>query len=134
MSTKEKYSEVIAEALKRFLDEDDWRYSFDEETGIFSFNLSRNEEIKKVEYSIFVRDRDYIVNGNIPVGVNANDSTAMSRMAEFICRANRGLPCGNFELDYEDGTIVYKGYTDCQDIDVSNAIIEHSIYVVALMF
>ncbi len=73
-------------------------------------------------------------NGDIPVGVNVNDSTAMSRMAEFICRANSGLAYGNFELDYEDGTITYKSYTNCEDIDVSNAIIKQSIYGIAIMF
>ena len=28
--------------------------------------------------------------------------------AEFICRANYGLPIGNFEMDFSDGELRYK--------------------------
>lgn len=38
---RKSYSREIAEAIRNFLDGDDWHYSFDEETGLFRFNLRK---------------------------------------------------------------------------------------------
>ena len=34
-----QYSDEIAEVVKKFLEEDEWNYSFDDETGLFRFDL-----------------------------------------------------------------------------------------------
>ena len=53
---KEKnYSETIANAIKSYLKEDDWHFSFDEETGLFRFGLSLSSKIKKINYIVDVK-------------------------------------------------------------------------------
>lgn len=69
-----------------------------------------------------------------PIGVDKNDLNSMTRMAEFICRANYGLKNGNFEMDFRDGELRYKVFVDCTGINPSNDIIKTSIYSPALMF
>ena len=128
------YSEEIAKAISQFLEKDDWEYFWDEENGVFSFGLKINKEIKTIDYLILVNKDSYTVNGYVTVGGNADDPEMMAELAEFICRANSGLLCGNFELDYVDGTVTYKTYTYCEDMTVSQANISHSIFTIVGMF
>lgn len=134
ISEEKSYSETIEKVIKKFLDGDDWKYSFDEEKGVFSFGLCMDGEIKKIDYLILVCEDSYIVYGNCSVGVNMNDKVTVANLAEFICRVNCGLPYGNFEFNYTDGTVTYKSDIYCKDIEVSDAVVEHSIYVISSMF
>ena len=92
-----------------------------------SANISINQ-------TILVCEDSYIVYGNCSVGVNMNDKVTVANLAEFICRVNCGLPYGNFEFNYTDGTVTYKSDIYCKDIEVSDAVVEHSIYVISSMF
>lgn len=124
------YNESIARLIKKFLDDDDWNYDFDEEKGIFSFNLSMSNKLKKISYRVRVRKYDYISYATCPM--NADDCIA--EMAEFVTRANYGLINGNFELDYRDGEIRYKCFVNCDETVPGKETIKDSIYVPAAMF
>lgn len=124
------YSSSIAKLIKKFLDEDDWHYSFNEEKGNFTFNLTLNNKLKKVSYEVRVRDTHYLVYATCPI--NADDCKA--EMAEFISRANYGLVNGNFEFDFRDGEIRYKCYVGCNDTTPGKEEIRKSIYIPAVMF
>lgn len=131
----EKYSVEIVNAIKSFLEDDDWHFSFDEEEGVFKFALSIKSRIKKLHYLIRIHDEDYTVYAFSPIGADEDDHEMMMKMAEFICRANYGLRNGNFELDVRDGEIRYKIYVDCEDGAIpTEAIIRQSIYCPAAMF
>lgn len=83
---KEKlYSVKIANAIKSYLEEDDWHFSFDEKKGLFKFNLSLKSKIKNISYIIDVKEDEYIVFVVSPIGADVEDKTMMSQMAEFIC-------------------------------------------------
>lgn len=124
------YSAAIALAINQFLTQDDWHFSFDEEDGIFSFNLTMQNKLKKVVYKVRVRDDSYTVYTGMPL--DATDCKA--EMAEFLTRANYGLINGNFEMDYRDGEIRYKIHIPCEDMLPSQAVIKRSIYTPAAMF
>lgn len=49
-----QYSDEIAEVVKKFLEEDEWNYSFDDETGLFRFDLRIRSKIQKINYAIDV--------------------------------------------------------------------------------
>ena len=124
------YNESIARLIKKFLDDDDWNYSFDEEKGTFTFNLSMSNKLKKISYHVRIRKYDYISYATCPM--NADDCIA--EMAEFVTRANYGLINGNFELDYRDGEIRYKCFVNCDETVPGKETIKDSIYVPAAMF
>lgn len=126
------FSKNIADAINSFLTEDDWNYTFDDQRGLFKFNLKIKGRIKKVSYIIAVKDDDYIVYTASPLG--ADDDKTMAVMAEFICHVNYGVKNGNFELDMMDGEIRYKCFVDCEGITPSKEMIRNSIYCPAAMF
>lgn len=60
-----------------------------------------------------------------PVNVPPAKRTAM---AEFICRANYGLPIGNFEMDVDDGEVRFKTGIDTEDTQLTDPIIRNLVY------
>lgn len=132
---KEKtYSKSIADAVAEFLSEDDWNFSFDENQGIFRFNLRINGKLKKINYVIDIRDDEYLVYAFSPLGADEDDTEMMKNMAEFICRANYGLKMGNFDLDFDDGEVSFKVHVMCEGITPTAEMIKSSIYCPGAMF
>ncbi len=130
-----KYSREIADKIEEFLDEDDWKYSFDSEKGYFSFGLSLNKtKIRKVEFIIRIRESDFVVYAICPINVNKDDTSAMLRISEFLHRANYGTFCGNFEFDFSDGEIRYKTFVDCDNMALSTDAVRNAIYTSASEF
>ena len=132
--SKREYSVGIAEAVKNFLTEDEWRFDFDEQEGIFRFGLSLDGKIKEIRYLIIISLDDYTVYATSPIGVEKSDDKMLSTMAEFVCRVNYGLKNGNFELDLRDGEIRYKCYVDCDSTVPNPDVIGNSLYCPAHMF
>lgn len=128
------YSKPLAEAINQFLTEDDWKFSFNEDEGIFSFKLNLENMLKHVEYYVRVRKEDYIVHVIAPINADHTDQQVIAQMAEFICRANFGIVNGNFELDLTDGEIRYKCFVNCDGCSPSSEVIKDSIYVPASMY
>ena len=133
-SADSDYSSTISSKIKKFLDDDDWHYSFDSSKGRFAFGLSLKGELKSLEYTILVHSKGYTVYAVSPVKANLDSSTIARRMLEFICRANYGLRNGNFEMDMRDGEVRYKTYVNCNKLTPSQEVVSSSIYVPANMF
>lgn len=128
------YSKNIASLVNAFLTEDDWHFSFDEQRGLFKFVVGMKGKLKKLNYIVDVKQNEFVVYAISPIGADADDECTMSRMADFVCRANYGLKNGNFELDMRDGEIRYKCFVDCDGINPSTEMIKTSIYCPAAMF
>ena len=128
------YSKDIADAINRFLAEDDWHFLFDEQRGMFKFGLSLKSRMKSINYLIDVKDDEYVVYAISPIGADHMDEKMMTSMADFICRANYGLKNGNCELDMRDGEIRYKSSVDCEGIMPTTDIVRNSIHCPGVMF
>ncbi len=48
-------------------------------------------------------------------------------VAEFITRANYGVIIGNFELDYEDGTVRFKTSVDFEGLQLAPALVRNVV-------
>ena len=131
---KYNYSNEIANVVKKFLTDDDWHYSFDEERGIFDFGLRVRSKIQKIKYLIDVKEDEMVVYGICPIGADRDDEKMMAQMAEFICRANFGLKNGCFEFDFRDGEIRYKSFIDCDEVLPSTEVVKNSIHCTAAMY
>ncbi len=129
-----EYSEEIADVIRGFLAENDWKFNFDEETGVFRLDVVIDCKLKRLRYFINVRDTSYLVYAASLIGADTNDDNVMKEMTEFICRANYGLRSGNFELDMRDGEIRYKVFVDCNGITPSEEIVKSSIIIPSVMF
>ena len=129
-----QYSKEIANQIRNYLDEDDWRYSFYEEKGVFGFDLTVGGRVKAVKYFIDVMETEYLVYVTTPLSVSADDKKAMKEMAEFVCRANHGLKQCNFEFDMDNGEFLIKYYVDCAGRLPTKEIIENSLHCPALVY
>ena len=128
-----RFNPEIVSKVREFLDNDDWNYSFDEERGLFRFNLNVDSKLRKLNYIIDVKDDEYLVYGILPVGGDKDDDEMMTNLAKFVCCANYGLKNGSFELDFNDGEVRFKTYVDCDEQLPGNRVIRNSIYCVAAM-
>lgn len=130
------YSKELANRIKKFLDDDQWNYSFDEQDGFFRFDLTiKARGINQLRYVLIVNDDSFNVYAISPVGPNRDDAKMMATMAEFIARANYKLKAGGgFQLDYRDGEICFKCFVDCEDSEPSIAVIRNSIHYPAAIF
>lgn len=123
----------IVKKIKEFLDNDDWKYSFEADRGLFRFNLNVDSKLRKLNYIIDVKDDEYLVYGVLPVGGDTDDPEMMANLANFVCSANYGLKNGSFELDLSDGELRYKIYVDCEEQLPGYRVIRNSIYCAAAM-
>lgn len=128
-----EYSDEIVNVIKKFLEDDDWHYSFDEDTGIFRFDLRIRSKIQSISYVIDVHDDEYVTYGMCPIGADHENREMMAQMAEFICRANYGLKNGCFELDFRDGEIRFRSYVDCENCIPSAEVVKNSVHCTAAM-
>ena len=136
MDMKEKeYSKEIARAIEEFLIDDDWHFRYDEDKGIFRFDVRLKGKITSLNYVVDVKEDEYLVYAFPPISTDPEDGQVMAVMAEFVCRASYGLINGNFELDFRDGELRYKSFVDCDDGAIpTRRIIRNSIYCPAMMF
>ena len=131
-SSSRTYSQELVSAIRRFLIDDDWKFEFDDENGIFRFGVNIDGKMKHVNYFVPVRDDSYTVYAISPVSADSDDLQCMNAITEFICRANYGLRNGNFEIDMRDGEIRYKVHVDCSGGVPAKSVIENSVYVPSL--
>ena len=131
---KYEYSNELVNLVKEFLVDDEWHFSFDENTGVFDFGLRVKSKIQKINYIVDVHEDEIVVYGMCPIGADHTDTNMMAQMAEFICRANYGLKNGCFELDFRDGEIRFRSFIDCEDVMPSTEVIKNSIHCTAAMF
>lgn len=131
---KKEYSQSIVSAIKNFLTEDDWHFSFDDQRGLFRFGMHIRGKIRKLRYAIGVGEKEYIVYASPLLRADESDEKMTAAMAEFICCASFGLKNGNFEFDIRDGEIRYKSFVDCADGAPAMEVIRNSILWPAMMF
>jgi len=101
------YNHEIVSTIRTFLDGDHWRYTFDDDKGLFRYNITLKGKLKSTQCIVIVNDSDYSVFAISPVSANQNDPEQMRKMAEFTCRANYGLKDGDFEMDFNYGELRY---------------------------
>ena len=122
------YSKEIANEIDKFLKEDEGLYNFDEQNGVFHFDLCIESRLRKISYVITVGKSDFTVYVLSPISADSNDKGMMSNMAEFICRVNYELKRGSLEFDFRDGEIGCKIHVPCEGILPTTEMIKNSIY------
>ena len=129
-----EYSREIAATIAEFMESEDWNYKFDEKRGVFRFGVVLGSKLKSIRYYLSINEDDYIVYAVSPIGANVEDPDQMSRVNEFLHRANYDLKYGNFEIDCTDGEVRYKCYVDCEYLEPNHQIVKESICLPAEMF
>ena len=117
--------EQIIDAVRDWLDNDDWRYKYDAEHYVIDTGIELDSKLKSGRVLIFFAEDCYTVYVIAPISGDKND---LGELNKYLTMANYGLRNGNFELDVTDGEIRYKTYVNCMGLDtLPEKIIEHSI-------
>ena len=106
--------EQIIDAVRDWLDQDDWRYEFDAEETLIRLNLTLTSKIKKAHIVFLFKEDCYTLYATAPINGDTDDLTELNK---FITMANYGLRNGNFELDFRDGEIRYKTFVNCDGLE-----------------
>lgn len=117
-------SENIANAFVDYLKENDWKYKFNKEKGFIQTGVKLDGKLKQCVLIIDINGSDIVTYGLIDI---KSDEENRVNMSELLHRINYGLVYGNFEFDYANGDIRFKYSMDCQDIDLSQDMINRMI-------
>ena len=119
-------TDAIVDAIRDFLDDDDWKYTYDAEKKLIRAGLVLDCKLKHANLCIRIRETSY--NAYISLQLNADKDT-LADVIRYTTMANYGLLSGNFEVDVEDGEVRYKSYVDAKDLaSLPKAVIKGSIY------
>jgi len=123
--------EQIVDAVRDFLDGDDWHYEFDAERSLVKMGINLKSKIKSGRIYVDIREHFYMVYLCAPI---SGDKDNLGELNKYLAMANYGLYNGNFELDMSDGEIRYKTYVNCDGLEsLSTDVIRDSIYTGCLM-
>ncbi len=125
------YSAEIKAAIEQYLKNDNWHYTFDEEREVIKCGININGRLKECHIIAEIDETRYLTLALINLNC---DEEHRDELAKFITLVNYGLLFGNFEMDYKDGEIRYKIATNCNDCIPSQAVIEDSMMIPAVMF
>lgn len=125
------YSQELQQVVKKYLDMNDWHYTFDEEKGLFRCGV--NLKGKLSECRLYIDIKEKVILNYAAIDMRA-DEASRDKVAEFLTRANYGLTYGNFEMDYKDGEIRYKMTVDCDHQVPGYDVIDRMVVMPALMF
>ncbi len=76
---KYEYSKDLVNIVKQFLVDDDWHFSFDENTGVFDFGFRVRSKIQKINYIVDVHEDEIVVYGMCPIGADHTDANMMAQ-------------------------------------------------------
>jgi hypothetical protein len=113
------------ETLGQFLEADGWYPQQVEDMPLYRVGFAGENGEAACFAQIEPDLKLFLFYAYAPVEVPAARRAAV---AEFVNRANYGMWIGNFELDYADGEVRYKGSVAFKDTTLTEALIRNTIY------
>ena len=124
--------ETMIKLVKDYLDREQWKYTYDEETHTILTGMKLKCKLQSLRMGVRFSENGYITIAY--PALNAGEEYRQD-IAEYITRANFGVKNGNFEMDYKDGEIRYKVYTSYKGLnEFSEDIVEESFVIPIVMF
>lgn len=124
------HREELVTQVSRYLDSQDWHYRRVDDKSILTFGMNIKSKLRNCKVYVDCKDDSIIVYAICPI--NASEDVRPV-VAEYITRANYGLKCGNFEMDYSDGEIRYKTHLRCSEDVPCLADVESTVDIAFLM-
>lgn len=106
------YAKSIATKLEEYMKAQDWTFTKDSVSGMFTVEAELNCKFAAAMVVYQVTEDGFLCYTTVMDTVPAE---MRSVAGEYLHRANYGLPNGNFEFDYDEGSVHFKTYFDCPD-------------------
>lgn len=107
------------------------KYKREKDDKILVAVFAIDSKIGNIKEYIYAREDSYTVRAQCALHA---DSECRMRMAEYLMRANYGLILGNFEMDFEDGEILYKVTQNLGEDIPTEQDVENSVIMPLAMF
>ena len=125
--------ETSIDNVRDWLDRKEWNYQFNAERNVIETGLKIHNKLQSTKMFIHFNENGEDFTVYAYCAMKAADESRAA-VAEYIGRANYGLRSGCFEMDYRDGEVRYKVYTNHRGYDhVNDALIEAAIFIPANM-
>ena len=124
------YSLAIANAVREYLNSQNWHFDYNAEKSYFRLGMNLKSKLKSCEVIIRIREDSFTVYAISPISADDNTKSAV---AEYLTRANYGLKVGNFEMDYSDGEVRYKCHQECGSAAPAQDVVETVVDLSFLM-
>lgn len=105
-----QYSDQIANAIMAYLTKQGWVYDADMVHGTIAVEADLSCRLGSAMVVYQVQEEGFLCYTALPVDVAP---AVRAQVGEYLHRANLGLPRGNFEFNYDDGSVQYKTDFDC---------------------
>ena len=124
--------EEMVNLVRDYLDNDGWNYEYDDARKIIRTGVNLKCKLQNSRLYISFSNDGFTVLATVSMKA---DAQYIQSIVEYLTRANFGLRSGSFEVDYRDGEIRYRVYTNYKGMNtISKEIIEDSIMIPPLMF
>ena len=130
-SDTEPVSGKLLEKVKQFLDEDDWQYEQVDGRTVLRMGF-QGEHGAWVVIAQTKEEDDQLLFYSVTTENVQTDKLAP--VAEYLHRANYGLPIGCFELDFKDGEVRYKTALDVEGAELTQTQIKNYLYLNVITF
>lgn len=104
------FKESIMQTLVKYLKEQDWAFTADSISGMISVEAELSCKFAAALVVYQVTEEGFLCYTTV---VDSVPAERRGEVGEYLHRANYGLPNGNFEFDYDDGSVHFKTYFDC---------------------
>lgn len=115
---------TIAETVRAFMEETEWHCKGPEDDHVIALVPGEHGQWK-LHASWNGDGRTFICRSVVAFDVPADRIAAA---AEYITRANFGLTFGNFEMDCDDGTVLFRTSVPLEENGLPYAMVKHIIY------
>jgi hypothetical protein len=117
--------DTITSVVEEFFSEEEWKFQEVKE-GIYRSGIEGKQGSYRIYF--FADNNTHIL--QIFTIIETNFAVQYrSLVSEYITRANYGLKIGNFEMDFEDGSVQYRVAADFEDGVVNTKIVRRMLYV-----
>ncbi|MBR2490386.1 MAG: YbjN domain-containing protein [Ruminiclostridium sp.] len=121
------HSNEVVEKVKSVLDENEWKYQFNEETKHLRAKFNITGKIRNVQILMDLSyDDSVVVVCVFPINAEEKYYVDVLRLINFI---NYNSKYGNYELDEEDGEVRFRLTVDLEGIIPSTEMVEKCVII-----
>lgn len=121
----------LLDKVKQFLTEDDWKFEAVPDTTILRMGFKGDNG----NWTVLAQSKeDYEQVFIYSVWTSNVSEDKRAAAAEYVTRANYGLPIGGFEMDLNDGEVRYKTSIDIEGGELTPTMIKNLLYLNVLTF
>lgn len=118
----------ILDTVEKWLKERDGKYEKDKKNNLIKIRVEGDHTAYHMVFAAKEKEQELILYVMFPDDIPESKRLAV---AEYLTRANYGLPIGNFQLDMDDGELRFKVGVDITGSDLVPTMLSNMVFSVA---